>query len=215
MSEFLSAALGFPTALFSFALIVVIGYWVMVVLGALGLDLLDADVDEGAEAGGFAGFMSGIGLGGIPVTVSLSLVIAVSWFTSLTGAALLDGADLSSPMVVALGVVVLAIALVCAWAATSLLAVLWRRFAPDGREPSQRDFVGRVCVIRTGRVDKDFGQAEVSSADGSTALVQVRQNGDDPLTSGSTALIFEYDDAGAFFWVTAYDAELDPDRPVS
>lgn len=214
MSEFFTAALGFPTVLFSFALLVVIGYWILVILGGLGLDLLDADADDGAGTDGFAGFMSGIGLGGVPVTVSLSLLIAVSWFVSLSGNALLDGVDFSSPMVIALAIVVLVVALVCAWAVTSLLAVLWRRFAPNGREPSQRDFIGRVCVIRTGRVDREFGQAEVTASDGSTALVQVRQNGSDPLTSGSTALIFEHDSEGSFFWVTAYDAELDPHRPA-
>jgi hypothetical protein len=80
-----------------------------------------------------------------------------------------------------------------------------------------------MCVIRTGRVDLNFGQAEVRAADGSTAVIQVRQMApsperagnqiaDSPLKSGSTALIFEYDADGRFFWVTPYDAELDPDR---
>src|SRR5690606_41080746 len=45
MSDFFTAALGFPTALFSFALIAVVGYWYLVVLGVLGIDTLDADTD--------------------------------------------------------------------------------------------------------------------------------------------------------------------------
>ncbi|MGV2386834.1 MAG UNVERIFIED_CONTAM: hypothetical protein LOD86_16430, partial [Thermobifida fusca] len=67
-------------------------------------------------------------------------------------------------------------------------------------------------VVRTGRVDRDFGQAEVTAADGSTALIQVRQTGEESLTAGSTALIVDYDPEGSFFWVTAYHAELDPHR---
>ncbi|GLU50058.1 OB-fold-containig protein [Nocardiopsis ansamitocini] len=211
MRDFFTAALGFPTVLFSFALLVVIGYWALVVLGGLGVDSLDPDT-EGLADGGLTGFLSGIGLGGVPITVTLSLVISVAWFASLSGTALLDGIDLGSPLTLAAAVLVLVIALVCAWAAAAALGVLWRRFVPDGREPSKRDFIGRMCVIRTGRVDRAFGQAEVTASDGSSALIQVRQNGDDPLTAGSSALIFEYDREGAFFWVTAYDAELDPHR---
>ncbi|UOE18630.1 hypothetical protein NI17_017690 [Thermobifida halotolerans] len=211
MSDFFTAALGFPTVLFSFALVVVVSYWCLVVLGALGVDALDAD---GADTDGLTGAMSAIGLGGVPVTVSLSVMIAVAWFASLSGTALLDGVDLSDPVIVALGIVVLAVAVVCAWAAAGFFALLWRRFLPGGGEPSRHDFVGRVCVVRTGRVDTDFGQAEVAAADGSTALVQVRQTGEEPLTSGSTALIVDHDPDGAFFWITAYDAELDPHRPT-
>jgi hypothetical protein len=35
--------------------------------------------------------------------------------------------------------------------------------------------------------------------------VQVRQPGHDPLTSGTTALIFDYDVVGEFFWVASLE----------
>ena len=66
----------------------------------------------------------------------------------------------------------------------------------------QLDFVGSVCVIRTGRVSQTFGQAEVTAADGSSAIIQVRQTGTDTFKSGTAALIYEYDADGEFFWVT-------------
>jgi hypothetical protein len=71
---------------------------------------------------------------------------------------------------------------------------------------SRLDFVGRTCVIRTGRVSSDFGQAEVSASDGSTAIIQVRQTGHDEFRPGSVALIYEYDASGEFFWVVPLDA---------
>ncbi|MCY0955349.1 hypothetical protein OTB16_39185, partial [Streptomyces sp. H27-S2] len=58
--------------------------------------------------------------------------------------------------------------------------------------------------------DAEFGQAEVAAGDGSTAVVQVRQLGSDPLMLGSTALLYAYDEAGEFFWVAPFDAALDP-----
>ena len=151
--------------------------------------------------------MSGLGLGGIPATVTLSLLIAVAWFVSLVGAVLTDGA--------LLGTVVLICALLSAWAAIGLVLRPLRRLIPRERPPSRTDFVGRVCVIRTGRVGPDFGQAEVTADDGSTAVVQVRATyRDEQLTSGSSALIFDYDADGEFFRVTPYDAALDPHRPA-
>jgi hypothetical protein len=73
--------------------------------------------------------------------------------------------------------------------------------------PSRGDFVGRMCVIRTGLASHDFGQAEVTAADGSSAVVQVRTTGQDRLARGDNALIFEYDADGEFFWVMPYESE--------
>ncbi|MFE5585359.1 hypothetical protein [Kitasatospora sp. NPDC056531] len=36
MGGFFAAALAFPTALFSFALVVVVGYWLLMLFGGLG-----------------------------------------------------------------------------------------------------------------------------------------------------------------------------------
>ncbi|WP_242908040.1 hypothetical protein [Actinomadura terrae] len=216
MGEFMDAVLGFPTVLFSFSLMVVAGYWALVLLGGLGVDLLDADTDTGAgvggEDGGFGGLLVAGGLGGVPATVAVSLLVSLGWFVSLAGSALLGGAAV-------LSVVVLVVASVSAWLGTRLAVLPLRRVFQDGAETSLRDFVGLACVIRTGRVGPDFGQAEVTAADGSIATVQVRQPAADlpvtALTFGSTALIFDFDAAGEFFWVMPYDAAMAPDRPPS
>jgi hypothetical protein len=83
-----------------------------------------------------------------------------------------------------------------------------RRLTPEPLPPpSRQDFVGLACVIRTGRVGPDFGQAEVRAADGSSAVVQVRQSLDETagpggaLRTGASALIYDYDVEGEFFRV--------------
>ncbi|GAA0845219.1 hypothetical protein ACFQVD_22965 [Streptosporangium amethystogenes subsp. fukuiense] len=199
MGQFVDATLSFPTVLFTFLLLVIIAYWVLVVFGVFGFDG-DGDGD-GSEA-----FLSGLGLGGVPAALVISLLVVVAWFASLVGGTLFTG----TPALVA----VLVAALVCAWACTRLIVLPLRRLIPKERVPSRADFVGRACVIRTSRVASDFGQAEVTAPDGSSALVQVRQTGDDVFAAGSTALIFAYDSPGEFFWVMPYAAELDPDRPI-
>jgi hypothetical protein len=200
MSDFVGVAFGFPTALFSVLLIVVILYWIVVLFGGLDHDTVDGHVghlghDHGHGHGHDGGVLSAIGLGGVPVTISFSLLVLVGWFVSLVGAALLHGGI--AP------VLVLVVALVVAWAVTRLLIVPLRRVFVSAEPPSRNDFVGRPCVIRTSTVTLDFGQAEVHAIDGSSAIVDVRQTGDDGLRAGSTAFIYDYDPAGEFFWVTA------------
>ncbi|MFI6508352.1 hypothetical protein ACIBCT_12155 [Streptosporangium sp. NPDC050855] len=212
MGPFFDAALSFPTVLFTFLLLVIVLYWVLVVAGVFGFDDGPLDGPDGPDGPGgpgaanATGLLGGLGLGGVPAAVAVSLLVAVAWFACLVGGTLVTG----TPALVA----VLLGALLCAWACTRIVVLSMRRLVPKERVPSRADFVGRTCVIRTRRVGRDFGQAEVTSADGSSALVQVRQTGDEDFAAGSTALIFAYDLPGEFFWVMPYDAELDPDRPI-
>ncbi|MGW1557762.1 hypothetical protein ACWCQ1_14795 [Streptomyces sp. NPDC002144] len=209
MRAFLAAAVGLPTILFTSALAVVVVFWLLAALGA-------------ADHHGFHGHrnVEAWGMGGVPVTVAFSLLTAIAWFVSLSATVLLDPLAPNGLARVAVRAVVLAGAVVAAWWTTRLLVRPLRHLFPDAPGPSRQDFVGLVCTVRTGRVDGTFGQAEVRAADGSSAIVQVRQTGEDArsvsnaLTSGSTALLYAYDDVGEFFWVAPYDGALDP-RPDS
>ncbi|MCX5274919.1 hypothetical protein [Streptomyces virginiae] len=199
MDEFIRAVLGFPTVPFTAALVVVFGFWLLVLCGAADHDGVGAD--SGSSA---------LGIGGVPVTVSASLLIGLAWFTSLTGSVLLARTGWPGALVHFLGVALLFASVFLSWRVTRHVVRPLAKLFPDEPGPSRLDFVGLTCVIRTGRVDAVFGQAEVAAGDGATSIVQVRQHGSDPLTLGSTALLYAYDDAGEFFWVGPFDAALDP-----
>ncbi|MEU8708265.1 hypothetical protein [Streptomyces sp. NPDC048565] len=201
MTEFFSAAVAFPAVIFSGALVVVICFWLLVLVGAAGPDSFDTDLDTGA-----------VGFGGVPVSVSVSLFIAVAWFTGLAGSVLVLRGGATGTQRAVLHLAVLAGALLIAWGVVRMLVRRFRRHFPAEPPPSRQDFVGQVCTIRTGSVSADFGQAEVAAADGSTAIVQVRQSPapGDVFTSGSTGLLYAYDADGEFFWVSPYDASLAP-----
>ncbi|WP_106402333.1 DUF1449 family protein [Actinocorallia populi] len=196
MNEFLDIVLAPPTVVFTVLLVLVVGYWVLTILG---LDLLETDVD----------LLGAIGLRGLPSSVVISLFVAFTWFLCLTGYAFLDELPWDGGP---LDLLVAPVALTGGWLATRLLVNPLRYLLPEPKVPSRDDFIGRMCVIRTGTVTAHFGQAEVHSEDGSSALLQVRKPGDEELTAGDTALIFEYDAEGEFFWVMPYDAALDPHK---
>ncbi|WP_103957190.1 OB-fold-containig protein [Nonomuraea solani] len=182
MGEFLHIALSFPTVVFTFLLVVVVAYWLVVIAGLFELE------DDAAW----------LGLGGVPAGIALSLLIALAWLLCLIGSQVASGGAL---------IAVPFAALAGAWLTTRGLRVPLRRLLPEGDRHSRGDFVGQMCVIRTGAATPDFGQAEVTAADGSSAVVQVRTTGQDRLARGDNALIFEYDKDGEFFWVMPYESE--------
>ncbi|WP_405685808.1 hypothetical protein OG204_17020 [Streptomyces sp. NBC_01387] len=211
MDEFFTAALGFPAVLFGAALLVVIAFWLLVLVGAAEHDAFHVHMDGGHMDGGHSG--ADTGGGGVPVTVPVSLVVVIAWFVSLVGSVLVRSAEPPGRLRTVLDFAVLVAAVLFAWIVTRFLVRRVRRLLPDQLPPSRLDFVGQVCTVRTGSVTTDFGQAEVASPDGSTAVVQVRVQGQDSvlgLRSGDTALLYAYDEPGEFFWIAPFDAALDP-----
>lgn len=203
MGAFLAAATGFPTVVFTAALVVVVVFWLLVALGA-------ADAHGHAHLNSHT-YTDGWGLGGVPVTFVFSLFVAVGWLISYCAAVLLVP---SGPAGLLVGAAVLIGTVYVSWRATKLFVRPLHRLFPDEPGPSRLDFVGLTCTIRTGRVDAGFGQAEVRAGDGSAAVVQVRLSAGDTaaggLGSGSTGLLYAYDEVGEFFWVTPYPPDGGP-----
>ncbi|WP_216355956.1 hypothetical protein [Streptomyces sp. MP131-18] len=205
MGDFLETAVRFPAVIFSLPLAVVLVYWMFSVIFGVGTSV--ADSAEPGEPGGFAGALTPLGLGGVPAAIPVSLVTAVAWFTAMAGTELLDAGWQR--------VATVPVALLAGWLGAWLVVLPLRRAFPDETGIYHKDFVGRVCVIRTGRVSAAFGQAEVAADDGGTAIIQVRAEGPEAeeLTSGRRALIYGYEPEGAFFWVAPYDSgELAPEE---
>ncbi|MFJ8002107.1 hypothetical protein ACIQ7D_34215 [Streptomyces sp. NPDC096310] len=206
MNEFYGAALGFPAVLFGAALLVVVGFWLLVIAGAAEHDSFSVRLTTEAA-----------GLGGVPVAVPVSVLIATAWFASLAGSVLVRrSVEPGAARTLGSGAVLVGAVLI-AWGVTRLLVRRLRDLVPEQAPPSRLDFIGLTCTIRTGSVSADFGQAEVAADDGSTALVQVRRAGPDAdaaLAAGSTGLLYAFDAEGEFFWVAPYDPALDPRSPA-
>jgi hypothetical protein len=289
MGEFTDVCLGFPTVLFGGVLVVVVGFWGLVLIGGAdahgpghhgaggsmghggahgaghhgfhgaghvtaahpptavhaapgahaAADGHGAAADgHGAAADGHGGaahhgsdahpghggLLAAAGLDGVPVTVVLSLLVALGWFLSLAGSAALDGAGLHGPARLVADFALIAAALTGSWLLTWVLVRPLRHLFPYELPPSREDFVGQIAVIRTGTVTSRFGQAEVTAPDGSTAVVQVRQSDPAPtdgagtdagaigidtaeatLSAGRTALLYGYDPDGEFFWAAPFE----------
>ncbi|MCI0385798.1 hypothetical protein [Streptomyces sp. CNQ085] len=76
-----------PVGLFGFGPVVVLVHWLTVLVGAAGVDALDGgeSIDADHSGTGPTTLLAAAGLGGAPVSVSLSLLIVIAWFASLSG----------------------------------------------------------------------------------------------------------------------------------
>lgn len=218
MNELVDISLSFPTILFSFAFIIVVLFWLIVLFGILSTDVLDMDGDTDVDSnGGLIGILPVTKAARtVPATVVLSLWIALAWFGTVAGTVLSQGLGFSGIAATLLSLLVLVAASVSAWVAT--LLIVWPMGRLYGHAPpaSRHDFVGKTCIIRTQTVGHDFGQAEITSTDGSSAIIPVRidENGTgEDLAAGDTALIYEYDTNGEHFLVAPFDLAIEPDPP--
>jgi len=158
-------------------------------------------VDGGGDAGGGGGDAGGdadadldgggvwhmLGLGDVPVTISVSLITTIAWVGSLLAMHYLLGGDGGW-----LGALVLIAAVVIA---LPIAALLIRPIAPvfaikEGK--SNADYVGHACTITTGRVDDQFGQATIEDG-GTVLIIAVRCDRPGALARGDKALVIEFD----------------------
>ncbi|MGW6563926.1 hypothetical protein [Streptomyces sp. NPDC054975] len=131
MGEFLNAAVGFPTMLYTAALIVVAGFWLLVLCRAADREGFDSDVDTTA-----------LRLDGVPVSVAATLSVVVSWLLSMGGSVLLGRAALPGSLSHVLSTALLLVAPIVSWRATRRLVPTLAKLFPDEPGPSQQDLAG-------------------------------------------------------------------------
>lgn len=229
MAEFLQAVLAYPTVIFSALLSVVCLYWLFVIVGAIGIDVLDlevdadvdadmdVDVDVDVDAGDIDGpdgdgheflndFLNFLGIGTVPLTISLSIFLLLAWTISL----------LAQPFQKALtnwgipgwvtGTSVGFASLVIAGLAGGVILRPFRKFFKAHLAQENTSLIGKLCTVTTLRVDSKFGQAEVDASGG--VLIQVRCAEDNRLSRGSRALIIDYCAKDEVFHISPLDDTL-------
>lgn len=215
---FLQIALAFPTVVFTVAVLVSVGYWVVTLAGGLDFDDTDlgggevdlgtdtaADAPQdptGSDGSALQTILGGLHLTGIPPVIVISLTSVFAWLCSYVITALISLPDTAPVVQYGGGSIVGAASLIVGLLATSVLARPLARAFVYTRALDKSGLVGRVAVVRTGSVGADFGQAGVSVPGSGELTVQVRAEEPNDLSAGSPALLVEYDDHTGAFWVT-------------
>lgn len=115
-----------------------------------------------------------LGLGELPSTLTLSLLVAFGWAFSLGGSALATKMAWLTAGGVGVVAVIAVTAVALSIAATMMAVTPLRRFMRFVPATERRQLVGKHARVTTLRVDEDFGQAEVVDLSGAPILIQAR-----------------------------------------
>lgn len=213
MDELLAVSLSYPTLVYSVLLVVAIGYWLLAMIGAVGVDTLDLDADLDVDAdvdadidldaGAVVGFWAGLSLRKIPVTIALTLLFFVGWLICNLTSHYLGGLLTALVPVSVWGTAVLLGATVLAVLLASFVSIPLVPLFDTHEAASRSDLVGKVIEVRTGRVDRQFGQG-VAEDGGAGLLVEIRCE-PDRLKRGDKALVISHDDLREFYEVEPMD----------
>lgn len=201
MTNFLDAAIAYPTMIYTVLLVVVLFYWLLAIVGLVNLESsgleieteLQADADVG-DLGTLAGFLVALGINGVPFSIVVSLMVLLSWmFSCLFGMWLLPLVP-SAPLAAVAGTAVLILCPLLALPLTARLIRPMRGLFVTHTAISNHSLVGSSCKVLTGHVDEKFGRAEVSTR-GTGVNIAVWAETPNDLVKGSVARIIEYDSA--------------------
>lgn len=128
MLEIIGAAAQFPTVIFTSALVVALGFWILVLLGRAGVRDFDADAPALARM-----------FKGAPVAVVVSVVTVSGWLVSLAGMVVMDRIGVTGSGAALARVMLLALSALAAWSVARALAGPLAKLFPHEPGSRQRD----------------------------------------------------------------------------
>lgn len=197
MDPFYQNISSFPTVIYSVLLVVLIFYWAGAVIGIIDIDILniDTDIDLNADSAHstpdvLAGLLIKYKLVGVPVVITLSVIIVLGWFICYFLAHFLLGGVENGWLRFLFGIpMFLASLIAAAWLTTFVMAPFREVFKRATTE-SHKHILGQRAVVRTSRVDSNFGEAVLDDG-GAGLILKIRSIGDNTFAKGDRVVIFE------------------------
>lgn len=201
--DILSFLLGFPTNIYFYILIFLMGYWVVVSLGLLDIEILDGLLDSDVDGeSGLDNWLSKLGLDGVPLTIAITLLDIYGLSFAYLGRKfimpMLDGVLTAT----AAGATVAIFSLLFAIPISAICIKPLRKAFTTHEAVSKTELIGTICVVTTTRVDEHFGQAE--TPDG--MRFNVRAQVPNTISKGSKVALIEFiEESDCFSVVTEAD----------
>ncbi|MFD2230088.1 hypothetical protein [Alkalimarinus sediminis] len=202
MDPFYQNIASFPTAIFTFFLVICLLYWLVAVLGFIDLDVLDFDIPDPDGRLGvnqtdlstpdvLAGLMLKLGLYGVPVTIIVSFIALFGWFTCYFIVHFFFGLVPDGLLRYLAGLPVLLGTLYVAVMLTAIVIKPIRPFFKKASQNTVKEVLGQTAIVRSSKVNSSFG--EVFLADGGAGLIfKARSTGDEVFNKGDRVVLLEY-----------------------
>jgi hypothetical protein len=194
MDIFLHIIFSFPTVFFTFFLILSCAYWLLTLVGFVGIEAFDlgADGADGVTSVNvFSAMLFRLGLNGVPITIVISLISLVGWVLCFLVVFFIYPFVPFRWLQLLLGIpVVVAVLYVAALVTAVLIKPLRPIFIATNQEV-QKQILGQVATVRTGEVNRNFGEAYVEDG-GAGLIVKVRAYKDESFKRGDKIVLLEY-----------------------
>ncbi len=199
MDPFYQLASSFPTAIFTFFLILTLLFWCIAVLGLVDIDFLGGtDIDTGAlEADtatvpdGIAGVILKLNLHDVPVTISLTLIAVFAWFFSYYFVYFSEAYIPAGILSLAANMGIFLVSLFLGLKITIFCIKPLRPLFQQLKKTTEQYILGQTAVVRSSRVDHNFGEAVVEDG-GAGLILKVRTHEDTTFTKGDRVVLLAY-----------------------
>jgi len=215
MGSFIDAAVGYPTAIYTALLGVVLFYWVLALVGLVdihshGVDLdLDGHGDvhvhadsDASEISTLATYVVALGLSGVPFSVVVSLIVLISWTLSCLAGMWVLPLVPTALLNLAAGTAVLLTSFALSIIFTARIIRPMRGLFVTHAAVANASLVGQACKVLTETVDERHGRAEVQQR-GTGINVRVWARTPNTLARGSSARITDYDAGSGRYLIEA------------
>ncbi|QAV22667.1 OB-fold-containig protein [Proteus hauseri] len=207
MNLFFQNSLTFPCIIFSALLIIILFYWLCAAFGLLDIDLfnIDSEFDINADATGFAGWLTKLGLAGIPITIILTFFTLFGWFISYFSVhwfiRYIDTALLHYFVGFILFIVIAFISLQL----TALcLKPIRKKLIMQNKPKSVHQLAGKLATVRSDKVTEIKGEAILEDG-GAGLILQIRAPETENIKRGDSVIIISYDAATHSYQVVTED----------
>ena len=225
MQELIAISFSIGAIIPTFLLLFVIGYWLIVILGAIDLDAIDFDVDVDADVDvdvdvdtdvdvdadhdvhhdataditWLSQVLTFFNLGKIPFMVWLTFVAIPLWFGTIVMHEIFG--SLSAIVSLVLFIPMLIASLFISKFLTYPFVKLFHKL---NKEEEDLNVIGKVCILELPVTSDKTGQAAVN-IEGTQHLVYVRTRKGIELNKGETALIIEHDKNESHYLIEPYE----------
>ena len=211
VTDFLQACTQSPVNLVLSVLLCVTGlYWLVVILGAVGIDSLDldfdagdADVDGDVGAHGFAGdFLEFLNVGKVPILILWSVLLLPMWALGVLTWPWVGAWTL--PLQLLAFVPILLVSLLVMKAVTMPIAHAMEKMEAASAAEANVKLLGSRCVVSSLTVDTRSGQVEVATAGAPLKLHARTRDESVVLQKGQEAVLVAEDEDARIYYVAAF-----------
>ena len=213
MNELFQEAFISVNLVFTTLLILVVLYWIMVILGALDIDMFDIDFDADGDADfdtdmDSPGFLRAIleffYVGEVPIMILVSILVLFLWFFSILGNYYLNpGRGILLGTGIAVGNFIVSVFI----AKIFFMPVRVFFNSLNSDEDTIKKVVGKIGIVLTSQVSDKMGQIEIKTKGAPIVLYAKTEDGS-ILKKGDEALVTGQNDDKSICFVVPVEVDV-------